>query len=260
MSRSKNSNPKAPTVDANGNRLYYYLGIYVSSDGKNIYKLDPTTGVKKQYTIKQKQNGSPYIEENGTTFYVNYLVAVCYKPAPKDGNKYVIVHLDGDLTNCDISNLEWRLPQQAPIPQKPQSKPYSLNTYQECKFGNLTINKAGEVYDGNNLLKQHDSIYDSDTDLFVCISPFVHVNSKKYMMDDLVTRARFVQGTPDGKRNPVILHKDHDRNNYASSNLEWVEVSSAEYQDYLADEKKARRARNVQLNPGVKFPEFMQPK
>ena len=259
MNSSKNSNPKAPTVDANGNRLYYYLGIYVSSDGKTIYKLDPATGVKKQYTIKQKQNGSPYIEENGDCFYVNYLVAVCYKPAPKDGKKYVIVHLDGDLANCDVSNLEWRLPQPTPIPQIPQSKPYSLNTYQQCKFGNLTINKAGEVYDGNNLLKQHDSIYDSDTDLFVCIGPFVHVNGKRYMMDDLVTRARFVGGTPDGKKNPVILHKDHDRNNYASSNLEWVEESSAEYQNYLADEKQARRARNIQLNPGVNFPDFMQP-
>lgn len=259
MSSSKNSNPKAPTVDANGNRLYYYLGIYVSSDGKTIYKLDPATGVKQYIPIKQKSNGSPYIEENGATFYVNYLVAVCYKPAPKDGKKYVIVHLDGDLANCDVSNLEWRLPQPTPIPQTPQSKPYSLNTYQQCKFGNLTVNKAGEVYDGNNLLKQDDSIYDSDTDLFVCIRPFVYVNGKRYMMDDLVTKARFVQGTPNGKTNPVILHKDHDRNNYASSNLEWVEESSAEYQNYLADEKQARRARNVQLNPNKVFPSFMQP-
>lgn len=259
MNSTKNSNPKAPTVDANGNRLYYYLGIYVSSDGKNIYKLDPATGVKQNVPIKQKPNGSPYIEENDTTFYVNYLVAVCYKPAPKDGKKYVIVHLDGDLANCDVSNLEWRLPQPTPIPQIPQSKPYSLNTYQQCKFGNLTVNKAGEVYDGNNLLKQDDSIYDSDTDLFVCIRPFVYVNGKRYMMDDLVTRARFVGGTPDGKTNPVILHKDHDRNNYASSNLEWVEESSAEYQQYLADEKKTRRTRNVQLNPNKVFPSFMQP-
>lgn len=259
MSSSKNSNPKAPTVDANGNRLYYYLGIYVSSDGKNIYKLDPATGVKQNVPIKQKPNGSPYIEENDTTFYVNYLVAVCYKPAPKDGKKYVIVHLDDDLANCDVSNLEWRLPQPKPTLQKAPNRPYALNTYDECKFGNLTINKAGEVYEGNNLLDQDDNIYDCDTDLFVCIRPFVYVNGKRYMMDDLVTRARFVQGTPDGKKSPVILHKDHDRNNYASSNLEWVEESDAEYQKYLTVEKKARGVRNVQLNPNKALPNSMRP-
>ena len=254
------SNQKSPTLDANGNRLYYYLGVYVSSDGKTIYKLDSATGSKQDYTIKQKQDGSPYIEENGTIFYVNYLVAVCYKPAPKDGNKYVIAHIDGDLTNCDVSNLEWRLPQPTQATQKTQSKPYTLNTYQECKFGNITINKAGEVYDGKNQLNQVDHLYDSDTDLFVCIRPFVYFNGRKYMLEDLVTKARFVDGTPDGKKNPVILHKDHDRNNYASSNLEWVEESSAEYAAYRQTENEQIRKRNVELNPGKRFPDFMQPK
>ena len=182
---NSNSKPKAPTIDANGNRLYYYLGIYVSSDGKSIYKLDLTTGAKHNYIIKHKPNGSPFIEENGTVFDVDYLVAVCYKPAPKDGNKYVIVHLDSNLANCDVDNLEWRLPQPMPISFQWQSKPYSLNTYQECKIGKLTINKAGEVYNGTDLLDQYDNLYDSDTDLVVCIRPFVNANGWRKTMDEL---------------------------------------------------------------------------
>ena len=257
---SSNSSQKAPTIDANGNRLYYYLGVYVSSDGKTIYKLDPATGSKQYYAIKQKPNGAPFIEENGNTFYVNYLVAVCYKPAPKDGKKYVIAHLDGNLSNCDVSNLEWRLPQQTLVIQKPQSKPYRLNTYQECKFGNLTINKNGEVYDGKNLLNQDDSMYDCDTDLFVCIGPFVCVNGKRHCLDDLVKSARFVEGTKDDKKHPAILHKDHDKDNYASSNLEWVEEDSLEYIAYQKDKNAQIRKRNVELNPGKAFPDFMQPK
>lgn len=256
---NSNPNPKAPTIDANGNRLYYYLGVYVSSDGKTIYKLDPSTGSKQYYTIKQKPNGAPYIEDNGNTFFVNYLVAVCYKPAPKDGKKYVIAHLDGNVSNCDVNNLEWRLPQPSPVIQKPH-KPYTLNTYSECKFGSITINKNGEVYDGKNLLNQNDDSYDCDTDLFVCGRPFVIVNGKRHYMDDLVTNARFVEGTPDNKKHPVILHKDHDRNNYASNNLEWVEEDSPEYIEYLKDENAQKRKRNVELNPGKAFPDFMQPK
>lgn len=277
-----NSNVKSTSVieDGYGSRLYHYLGIYVSRDGKNIYKLDPATGNKTCYNIKTAPNGNLYIDENGKWFYVNYLVAVCFKPAPKDGRKYEIYHIDGNPSNCDADNLGWRLPQpkpanqlganntasipapnMSPYQQTQQKMPYSLNTCPECKIGKLTINRDGEVFERGKKLNMNDSIFDSDTALTVCISPYVRPsNGKRYHMDDLVIMARYVQGTPDGKTNPKILHKDHDCNNYASLNLEWVDENSLEYQEYRTAEKEFTKKRNIELNPGVDFPEFMQPK
>ena len=133
-------------------------------------------------------------------------------------------------------------------------------------YGPLTVNDKGEVYQNGKQLTQSDEMYDSDTDLFVCINPFVYVHDKRSIhqkrihMDDLVEAANHVQGTKVGKTNPVILHKDHDRNNYESSNLEWVEKNSPEYASYRQDEIAQIRKRNAELNPNKSFPSFMQPK
>lgn len=284
-------NPKAPICDAQGNRLYHFLGIFVSSDGKTIYKQDPITNSITYYQIFLTPNKNPYIMDNGKVFYVDYLVARCFKYLPHDAQKYKVFHLDGKPENCEAKNLEWRLLQPNPLQQsgpnpslqhstqnqfsnsnplptpnmspvlQQQNRAYLLNTYQECKFGPLTLNKKGEVYDGKNVLTMCDVIFDGDTNLSVCIRPYVvSANGKRYYLEELVRRARYVEGTPDGMTSPKILHKDHDRNNFASSNLEWVEENSPEYQAYMQDEKAYIRKRNVALNPGIVFPEFMQPK
>ena len=116
-------------------------------------------------------------------------------------------------------------------------------------YGDLIVNDKGEVYQNGKQLTQSDEMYDSDTVLSVCINPFVYVDDKRSIydkrvhLDKLMEAANYVQGTKVGKTDPVILHKDHDRNNYESSNLEWVEKGSPEYAAY-------RKA----------FPNFMQPK
>lgn len=281
MKIDSNTTQKVPQTDSKGNRLCFYLGVYVSRDGKEVYKLE--NGQETQIDIHPAQGKwhSSYVEIDGIKKPLDFLVAACYKPAPKDGNQYEIVHIDGNPNNCDINNLQWKMwtdtatttqplanSSQQPSPhlspfqaQAQQKKPYYLNTYPECKFGSLTLNKNGEVYDGNDLLTILDEKFDSDTNLNVCIRPYVvPANGKHYSLEDLVTRARFVEGTPDGKTSPKILHKDHDRNNFASSNLMWVEEDSPEYRAYRKDEVEYRRKRNIELNPRVDFPEFMQPK
>lgn len=132
-------------------------------------------------------------------------------------------------------------------------------------YGPLTINEKGEVYQNGKQLTQSDHMYDSDTDLSVCINPHVNVDDrrsiywKRVFMDELVSAAGYVQGTKAGKTDPAILHKDHDRNNYESSNLEWVEKGSPEYDSYHKDEIEQIKKRNVELNPNKAFPSFMQP-
>ena len=133
-------------------------------------------------------------------------------------------------------------------------------------YGDLIVNDKGEVYQNGKQLTQSDEMYDSDTDLFVCINPHVSVDDKRSIyhkrvhMDDLVEAANYVQGTKAGKTDPAILHKDHDRNNYESSNLEWVEKGSPEYAAYRKDEIEQIKKRNAELNPNKTFPNFMQPK
>lgn len=133
-------------------------------------------------------------------------------------------------------------------------------------YGPLTINEKGEVFQNGKQLTQSDHMYDSDTDLSVCIGPHVNVDDKRSIyrkrvfLDDLVSAAGYVQGTKTGKTDPAILHKDHDRNNYESSNLEWVEKDSPEYASYRKDEIEQIKKRNDELNPNKGFPDFMQPK
>ena len=141
-----------------------------------------------------------------------------------------------------------------------------MKTKVKTPYGELTVQDNGEVYQNGKKLNQHDEMYDADTDLSVCIGPYVNVYakgslySKRVHMDDLMDKAQYVQGNKSGMKNPAILHKDHDRNNYASNNLEWVEKDSPEYAAYRKDEVEQIKKRNDELNPRKAFPDFMQPK
>lgn len=280
-----NSTSKVPQTDSKGNRLCFYLGVYVSRDGKEIYKLE--NGQEIHITIHPAQGKwhSSYVEIDGVKKPLDFLVAACYKPAPKDGNQYEIVHIDGNPNNCDVNNLQWKIrtvtatttqpltnsvqhsntssipsPQLSPF-QAQQKKPYYLNTYPECKFGSITVKKDGTVLENGKPVVTSDCTFDGDVDLCVCISPyFVSQKRNRVFIDELVVKARYVQGSPDGMIKPVVLHKDHNFNNFASDNLEWVEEDSPEYRAYRKDEVEYRRKRNIELNPRVDFPEFMQPK
>lgn len=256
---------KSPTIDDKGNRLYYCLGIYVSRDGKELYSID--NGGKHYYQRKTGAQKEPFIEVKGKKHSIAYIVAKCYKPAPKDGKTYSITHIDGNLDNCDISNLKWEVvpPKVYTFNHDPQTKLKILCTVPQRI---LIVHKNGDVFEkGNkNKLAQYDSIYDSDTDLEFCIGPFVYVSTnsciyrKRISMDVLMEEVGYIQGTKDDKKSPKILHIDHDPNNYDSSNLEWVEENSPEYIAYRKDEVNQIRNRNIQLNPSKTFPEFMQPK
>lgn len=244
-----------PTTDNFGNRLYYKLGIYVSKDGKYLYKANGYG--KHYYARKTDPNGEPYITVGGNKHGVAVLVASCYKPAPKDGKTYCISHIDGNKENCNVNNLQWILC----VP-----KPYTFNTNPKAKIGDLTVHSNGDVYQNGKKLIQGDYSYDPDMDLHVCIAPFVYASNNKSIyydkrdMDELMEKAGYIQGTKDDKKDPVILHKDHDMNNYDSSNLEWVEESSVEYAAYQQDEIEQIKKRNIELNPGKEFPDWKQPK
>lgn len=144
-----------PTKDSFGNRLYYKLGIYVSKNGKYLYKDNGSYG-KYYYTRKTDPNGEPYITVGGNKHGVAVLVASCFKPAPCDGKTYCISHIDGNKDNCDVNNLQWILY---------TPKPYTFNTAPKTKVGDLMVHSNGDVYQNRNKLTQGDYVYDPDMDL-----------------------------------------------------------------------------------------------
>ena len=66
--------------------------------------------------------------------------------------------------------------------------------------------------------------------------------------------AGYIQGDDSIYDHPVILHKDYDRTNFASDNLEWVDRSNPEYNKYLIQKEKDKHNRNVEMNPGKPLP------
>lgn len=240
-----NENNKIPKTDKFGNRLHYKTGLYVSKTG-NFF-----IGGGGNYShIYRNPGQKPYIKAKGNTYNVEDLVTDCYLPKPQ--GRYVIRHKDGNLDNCDVSNLEW----------VPAVYTFNTNTSTKMKINGvaITVRSDGTVYEGNNQLSQIDTLYDPDVDLERCISPYVGVNGKRVHMNDLVEQAHYVHGDKYSLKDPVILHKDHDRNNYNSDNLKWVERTDQEYIDYRKAEVEYICKRNIEENPRQEFPESYQPK
>jgi len=238
---------KTPQTNSKGYRLHYRSGVYVSKSG--IFFMD----ANNKYLHVFKDSGQkPYIKAKGNTYYVEDLVTDCYLPKPKGNTVYVLIHKDGKLDNCDVCNLEWR----------PAVYTFNTNTSTKIKINGkeITVKSDGKVYEGNNQLSQIDTLYDPDVDLERCISPYVGVNGKRVHMDDLVEQAHYVHGDKYSLKDPMILHKDHNRDNYASDNLEWVERTDQRYIDYRKDEVAYMRKRNIEENSHTDFPEFLQPK
>ena len=236
----KTEKQKLPPTDSFGNRLVFSLRVYVSRDGKYIHS------ETQRLTIYGNADEEPYVLINKRKYNVATLVSICYVPEPKDGKKYVLVHKDGNLQNCDKSNLEWQL-----CVYKFNSQP---TTHLANNNVSLTVTNSGEVLQGNQKLQQLDYLYDSDTDSHACIRPHVKINGKRYFIEDLVDAARYVHGDKYSMTDPVILHKDHDRNNFNSDNLEWVESTDSKYIAYKQDEDVQIQKRRIELNPGKPLP------
>lgn len=178
-------------------------------------------------------------------------MADCFKPMPCDGKKYILVHKDGNLENCNANNLEW----------KSVRKYDPLSTKRKLDNG-ITVTFEGKFYKGKKELQVVKEIGDADTDRIVGIDPLVYYQEKnKYgnyetksvHPDDLMAEAEFVGGDKSLLKNPKVLHKDHDYMNFSEENLEWVEEDSQEYQDYKNKKKTDIDELTKKLNPNKPF-------
>lgn len=238
-----------------GNVLLRYskkYNLWVNKEGTRVYREYKNPNYNRFLQIHKKDDGSKYLK---LTFpgivKLDELVADCFKPMPCDGKKYILVHKDGNLENCNANNLEWK----SVIKYNP------LSTKRKLDNG-ITVTFEGKFYKGKKELQVVKEIGDADTDRIVGIDPLVYYQEKnKYgnyerksvSPDDLMAEAEYVNGDKSLLKNPKVLHKDHDYMNFSEENLEWVEESSQEYQEYKNKKKTDIDELTKKLNPNKPF-------
>lgn len=106
-SRSKwnfgsNWTPATKEHDDQVMRQYAYNKTFITPDGEYAESADGA-----EILIRCREDGTKYINVNGKPQWLDYMVASCFCYKPKDGKRYMVNHKDGDISNCDKSNLEW---------------------------------------------------------------------------------------------------------------------------------------------------------
>lgn len=233
---------------------YYRAGsIWVSADGI-VAGMSDKKGHIKNLPIKNDSNGKYVIHDWYGRVDIDKAVITCYcPPAPKDGKSYMINHKDGDIMNCDKSNLSW-------VPYHYQhASTDKVKT--EINGIHYTVCADGTVWRGKSQESFHDNMFDQDMGLECCLDKYLSVprkdsiHSERVDVDDIMKTVGFIQGDDAGMVKPVILHRDNDWSNFASDNLEWVEETDQRYTAYLEQKMKDRRKRSEELNRGRYMPD-----
>ena len=235
----------------NGRSMRYSpkYNVWSNQEGSYVYREYNNPSLNSALVIHNRTDGSKYLNTKSPgVIELDELVADCFKPMPQDGKKYVLMHKDGNLSNCSAFNLEWK-----------QVARFSPDDDKRKLANGLTVTFEGNVYDGKKLLPIVKSIGDADTDRIVAIDPYVEYyrkNQYKSMSrrtaypDDLMVEAEFVDGNPSIMKRPRVLHKDMDYLNFSYDNLEWAEEDSQEYQEYLKKKQSDIDELTIHLNPG----------
>lgn len=226
--------------------------LWVNWNGDRVYREYNKSSLNRFLKINIRSDGSKFLNlKSPGIVELDELVADCYVPKPVDGKTYGLTHKDGNLGNCNASNLEWK-----------EVKNYSLlSTIREALKG-IWVKFDGTVWkekSTKNRIPIVKDIGDSDTDRMVPIpEPYIsyqvknrygRYDDKHISMDNLMDMAEFVDGDKSGMRNPGVLHKDGDYLNFSDDNLEWVEKDSPEYQKYMRKKKEDLERRTIELNP-----------
>jgi hypothetical protein len=234
------------------NCRHYYAGrIWVSKDGTLAAQAGRNDYDYKILAIQENDNGKFVTNIFGIKVSIAYAVMKCFgRPEPNDGKRHVIRHKDGDLRNCESSNLEWIVE-----PYHHNSAPSIDLTYKGITF---TVHKSGEVFFNNQVLTVCDYIFDARQGLNVCVEPYITLASSNgdisLRLDSIMASAGYVNGDNTVLKYPEILHRDNDWKNFASDNLEWVEILDRRFSDYKLQKQADRHKRNVEINPGKTLP------
>ena len=243
--------PKEKTIKGKRCRVYHedYMWIWVADSGDFVAHYDAGGKYHGSYRILKQHLGPFVVDKYGNRIFIATAVITCFlPPAPDDGKRYTIGFKDGNRNNCDYRNLQW-VEYHYQNTTVPKVRLYVAGEFVEV-FSSGTIKVGGQ--------EEHpiDYNYDPDMDLHCAWSvPEVRIDKKRIAVDELMSAAGYVQGDDAGLKKPVILHRDFDYKNFASSNLEWVEDTDPRYLDYCKKREDDRKARARQLDYGKVIPD-----
>lgn len=249
------------TINGVRARMHNASNTKITEDGKYVEKEWFTEGKLETYSpkIRINNNGYQFIENKKLgMLYIHKMVMECFgSPMPIDGQDYVIVHLDGNKTNNHYTNLAWKLRKNA-YPYIPAT----TNAQVKMNHG-IVVHRDGRIYQKGKKCHVIDDLYDSDTDLFVPMPPYIRYEYKSHWkktettkidVEELMAKAGYVDGNKLQFKNPVILHKDGDYKNCASNNLQWCDASDESYIDYY--NKMADTMNALGRNRNKDWPDF----
>lgn len=233
------------------------FNIWVNWYGTRVYREYNDSTMNRFLQIHTNADGSRFLNVQPRSVPLDELVADCFKPMPKDGKKYILIHKDGNLGNCHTNNLEW----------KEVMKYSPLATRRKIDNG-LIVTVEGKIFDKKKELTIETSIGDRDMDIMKAIEPKVsyrrenkwgNYGDKSSDVDDLMAEAEFVvDGDKSILQKPKVLHKNMDYLDFHADNLKWVEESSPEYQEYMKRKKEDMDKLTIELNrnnPYFKLPD-----
>ena len=231
-------------MNKNNCRIY---NIWVNREGTYVYREYNVPAWNHALQIHTRPDGSKYLDtKSHGEIPLDEAVAICFRPMPQDGRKYVPVHKDNNPGNCHALNLTWKqVPKYSPIDK-------------ERKLDNgLVVRSDGTILDKRKKLFVVTVIGDSDTDRLVSVD-YGSIDERRARVDALMAEAEFVAGDNSLMSRPRVLHKDQDYLNYNSFNLEWAEEDSPEYQAYMWQKKEDMDRLTIQENPNHPNP-LMKP-
>lgn len=234
-------------------RYSFRFNAWVNRQGTYACREYNNRNLNGPLRIYTRLDGSKYLNTQFPGIIeLDKLVADCYVPEPQDGRKYILIHKDGNKSDCSADNLEWK-----------EIRRFSpTDTIREV-FKGIWVRFDGTVWtekSAKNQITIVKDIGDSDTDRIIPIpEPYIsyrvknrygRYDDKHIPMDDLMDWAEFVDGNKSGLSYPGVLHKDGDYLNFGDENLQWVEKNSPEYQEYQRKKNEDLERRTIELNPG----------
>ena len=249
---------KAPKM-INGRMMRYCVkyNVWVNNAGDYAYREynDPTWNCP--LIIHTRPDGSKFLNtKSHGEIPLDEAIAICYRPMPNDGKKYVLIHKDGNPGNCQANNLEWK-----------EVRKYDPLATERTLVNGLKVKADGTILDKKKALPIVKETGNSDMDQMTAIDPYVRyywknpwgrTEEKHAHIDDLMAAADFVDGDKSTMQRPRVLHKNMNYLDYHADNLEWVEESSPEYQEYIKRKKEDIDKLTKELNwnnPNFKLPD-----
>lgn len=243
-------------------REHYKSNCYVSNDGLHVERdyFDPKLlrkRVQELTTYLDAAEDRFYVLVSGKgKFYIDEMVLACYRGTMKDGKKYLVHHIDGDMRNSEVSNLEWREETPEYLQDRQKIIAASIDTsalrvaaakkqaeMERYKSNNIEVNSKGQILQNGQVVSVRD--YTSDDDMaWTYHNDHPHVRLDFYIarykrdveewkyVNDIMEDFGMIEGNKADFANPVVLYKNHDYLDTTPGNMVWCDESDQRYIDF----------------------------